>query len=440
MNRPTKFLFTPAMGVGAMATRTGYLTEDAAVRLMERPASREGPAGDCAESNPRPSDLSTSLILLAEDDLDTRDFLTLFLRKSGFRVLSVADGEEAVRALDSHRPDLFILDCQMPGRTGLEVCQTVRQLRDHADTPVIFLTALTDPDSRLRGFAAGAADYVTKPVERVELLARIKTHLELSASRRLLRARAASLGTTAVPRNAEPQAEGQSSTAFPTSPVDYPDIKLGVRRQAERTTGGVFHEVKRLRDGEYGLLVADANLCRLAAPYLTGVLKALCAVFLQDSLAPAETLRLMNAHLPDLMGHEGRITACYARYSRSRMTVDLATAGQAPTICHRPGQSPQFTMLAGDPLGTVGQPAWESTQLQVNSGDRLFLCTHGLLPRIARPGMDVDPAALGDRIARRIERCGWQPIDQTLDVLVEQALQEANGSPVDDFVVLALEC
>ena len=423
-----------------MTIRTGHHARDTAGRLTQQPVFTEDPAGNSAKSRAPSSDLSTSLILLAEDDRDTRDFLTLFLRKSGFQVLPVADGEEAIRALEDHRPDLFILDCQMPGKTGLEVCQTVRQLRDFGDTPVIFLTALTDPDSRLRGFAAGAADYVTKPVERVELLARIKTHLELSLSRRLLREHAVGFEAAATRKIPTPREVQSSHVSLLARPADYPEIKFATRLLAKRTTGGVFHEVLRLGDGDFGLLVAEVAAGTLVPTYMTGVLKTLCAVFLQDSLAPGESFRLINAHLPGLLGGESRVAVSYARYSRSRMTVDLLNAGHPPPIWHRSGQSPQCITSAGSLVGAAGPSACDSTQLQVHPGDRLYLYTAGLIPRFAGTDPESDAEALGDRMAQRIKECGWQPIDQTLDALVAEARSGSSDSLVDDFMVLALEC
>src|SRR6202008_2021935 len=88
-------------------------------------------------------------------------------------------GEEGVERAEFVRPDLILLDVMMPGMDGLETCRRLRASEITRDIPVIFMTALTDTSDKLAGFAAGAVDYVTKPLNGAEVLARIDTHLTL---------------------------------------------------------------------------------------------------------------------------------------------------------------------------------------------------------------------------------------------------------------------
>ncbi len=80
-------------------------------------------------------------------------------------------------------PDLILLDIMMPGMDGLEVCRKLKGMDETRETPVIFLTAKTETEDIVRGFEAGGVDYITKPFQAVELLARVKTHLELKKAR-----------------------------------------------------------------------------------------------------------------------------------------------------------------------------------------------------------------------------------------------------------------
>lgn len=98
--------------------------------------------------------------------------------------LSVAmDGESAIEYMKNDLPDLVLLDIMMPGLSGYEVCERMRQNMATADIPVIFLTAMTDIDSKTRGFELGAVDYITKPFEILEVKARVQTHLSLRLAR-----------------------------------------------------------------------------------------------------------------------------------------------------------------------------------------------------------------------------------------------------------------
>lgn len=118
-------------------------------------------------------------ILIVDDQIDNQKFLVNFL-KPDYRVLVAADGAAALDLLHaSPAPDLILLDIMMPVMDGYETCGHIKDLPHFAQTPIIFLTAKTDPDSETRGFELGAADYVSKPINPPVLRARIKAQLAL---------------------------------------------------------------------------------------------------------------------------------------------------------------------------------------------------------------------------------------------------------------------
>lgn len=110
-------------------------------------------------------------ILIVDDHKDIREPLAKYLKQNGFRVDVAANGEELTKAIRSSYIDLVILDILMPGENGLELC---RRIRETQDIPVILLTALADDMDRIIGLEIGADDYVNKPFNPRELLARIR--------------------------------------------------------------------------------------------------------------------------------------------------------------------------------------------------------------------------------------------------------------------------
>ena len=113
-------------------------------------------------------------VLVVEDDEDIADVLRRSLRQEGHEVRTAADGEEALEAARDFSPDLVVLDLGLPKLDGVEVC---RQLRTASDVPILILTARTDTADRVEGLDAGADDYLVKPFERAELLARLRALL-----------------------------------------------------------------------------------------------------------------------------------------------------------------------------------------------------------------------------------------------------------------------
>jgi two-component system, OmpR family, response regulator MtrA len=114
-------------------------------------------------------------VLLAEDDLDMLDVTTYALRKHGFDVEGVTDGAAAVRRWQTERPDLVLLDLNLPSMSGMDVC---RKIREQSATPIIIVTAHGDESHVMEGFESGADDFVRKPVNYRELAMRMRAVLQ----------------------------------------------------------------------------------------------------------------------------------------------------------------------------------------------------------------------------------------------------------------------
>ncbi len=129
---------------------------------------------------------SSLRILVVDDVLKNIQVIGTMLREQGYMVSIAQNGEEALRLCEKDSPDLILLDIMMPGMDGFEVCRKLKADKATKNIPVIFLTGLTGMENKIHGFNIGVVDYVTKPVESKELLARIKTHLTISCLQREL--------------------------------------------------------------------------------------------------------------------------------------------------------------------------------------------------------------------------------------------------------------
>jgi signal transduction histidine kinase len=132
-----------------------------------------------------------TVILLVDDLPANISVLFEFLTGHGFKVLVAQDGQRALKKAEMVMPDLILLDVMMPGIDGFETCKRLKNNPQTAEIPIIFMTALTDVVDKVRGFEVGAADYITKPIQQEEVLARINTHLKLRRLQKQLQARSA---------------------------------------------------------------------------------------------------------------------------------------------------------------------------------------------------------------------------------------------------------
>ena len=118
-------------------------------------------------------------VLVVDDGIENLRLLSDLLGEHGYEVRAVTTGRQALQAVEHDPPDLILLDINMPEMNGFEVCRLLRAKDGSKDVPVIFLSALTDTADKVRAFDAGGVDYVTKPFQVEEVLARVKTHIAL---------------------------------------------------------------------------------------------------------------------------------------------------------------------------------------------------------------------------------------------------------------------
>ena len=122
---------------------------------------------------------NTPILLVVDDVPGNLQLLFRYLSRHGFRVLVADSAAKALQQIPQEPPDLILLDIMMPNMDGFEMCRILKADPRTVDIPVIFMTALTDTRSKVEGFEAGAVDYLTKPIQNAELIARVNTHLRL---------------------------------------------------------------------------------------------------------------------------------------------------------------------------------------------------------------------------------------------------------------------
>lgn len=125
-------------------------------------------------------------ILIVDDNPNNLEVLSETLTRAGFQVAVAIDGESAIEQVHYDRPELILLDVMMPGIDGFETCRRLKKNPATFEIPIIFTTALSDTENKVQGFSLGAVDYVTKPFQQEEVLARVRVHLQLQNLTRTL--------------------------------------------------------------------------------------------------------------------------------------------------------------------------------------------------------------------------------------------------------------
>jgi len=136
---------------------------------------------------------SPANILIVDDVEDNIEILGDLLTFDGYNVQIARSGESALKRVRESRPDLILLDILMPGMDGFEVCERLKADANNSDIPVVFVSSMTDLESKVRGFKIGGVDYINKPFQHAEILVRVNTHITLLRLRKDLEMRNAEL-------------------------------------------------------------------------------------------------------------------------------------------------------------------------------------------------------------------------------------------------------
>jgi serine phosphatase RsbU (regulator of sigma subunit)/CheY-like chemotaxis protein len=378
-------------------------------------------------------------VLLVDDDPDILRIVQFYLKKQKYQVYTATDGEEALAVLEKHPEiELVLSDVMMPGVSGLDLLKAIRADTRRVDLSVLLISAEGQTAKKVAGLELGADDYITKPFNFDELMARVRNHIRLRRLQRevmqkndLLRAKNEQfLRDLEAARNVQ---LALMPSQFPESTA----YRVGARYIPLEQVGGDFFDVVVL-DGasRLGLFIADVCGHGIAAAFVTAMTKLSFrnACFTTDD--PGELLSQMNRELlPLLQG--GFITVFYAVVDVPSLSMRYASGGHPPLLVRRRGRAeiielpPQATFL-----GTFEQVRYASSEFHFEKGDRLLFCTDGLLD-----GQNGEGHPFGiERVSRLMMEHGEQPIQELINLLVFKLFDYmGNASLEDDITLLGLE-
>ena len=194
-------------------------------------------------------------ILIVDDDAAYRKLMVGLLRMQGFEVFAASDGEDALTEFAHHEPDLVLLDVDMPRLNGFEVCRRLKQKPESRLTPVVLVTGLAATEDRIRGLEAGADDFLSKPVDRNELLARVRSLLNLKAyTDELERAESVVFALARSIEGKDPYTEGHCERLAEYSSRLGRRVGLPVEQITALRWGGIVHDIGKVAVPEAILL------------------------------------------------------------------------------------------------------------------------------------------------------------------------------------------
>lgn len=364
-------------------------------------------------------------VLAVDDNLLNLKLIEKSLSKEGYRVFSADNGPKARAIAEKEKPDLILLDIEMPGENGFDV---IKKLKDSSETnaiPVIFLTGVIEVDSKLKGFDLGAVDYITKPFHPLEVLARVRIHLKLSIATNSLIAEQAS----------KLQQVTEAQVAMLPVPEDNPDAFFSVYYQALEEAGGDFYDILNISDKITGYFVADFSGHDIKTSYMTASVKALLAQNCTPVYSPAESLKIINDVLVEILSDGKYLTACYMHINRSTKKLTIINAGHPPVVCMPVDGDPYLIKTEGDILGMFRDAHFGTHTMDVSEGDKFCIYSDGLVESAANK---ITWASGADSLLPVYKTIAQVPYDKAPMALVNH-LFGSDSPPEDDIVVLCVK-
>ncbi|MEP6808873.1 MAG: SpoIIE family protein phosphatase [Chthoniobacterales bacterium] len=376
-------------------------------------------------------------ILVVDDDATSRRLLLRSLTRAGFECRESADGAEALRLLHENPPSLLLLDLDMPGMNGAELLELLRADKDPAiaQMPAIMLTGHGGEASEVRCLAAGANDFVTKPINEAVLRARIATQLRLRSLREQLQTQNDEL--EAWRTNLERDLAAARLTQQSLIPQKAPPLagwKVAAVYHPVIQVGGDIYGWLRMNDGRTLFWIADATGHGASAALLTTLAKLLFHHGSVENERPAAIMRAVNNDFRSTFGARSFMTAMCVALDPQTGRAAVVGAGHPPLLVTRAGGKTEAIPSSAPPLGLVERSEFVETEVELQPGDGFFLYTDGLFG--AERGRA--PRLTPETLAEILQPSATDP--QTLITrVIEQATTGQGEVPLpDDLAAIAV--
>ena len=410
------------------------MTEKSQPEAFEKMRAEDPSLHDVDEEHP--------VLLVVDDDQDILRVVRFYLTKQNYTVHTANSGKEALSLLESHSDiELILSDVMMPEMSGLELLKTLREDEKHNDIPVILISAEGETSKKVIGLNLGADDFISKPFNFDELMARVKNHIRLRRlQKEVLFAHNQVMHVNEMLQSHNEKliqdleaARSIQIALMPDFLPEHPKFLLGSYYLPAERLGGDFFDIVTLAEGrKLGVLVADVCGHGVTAAFTTAMTKITFRNSCFSSEDPAEVLMRMNDELFGNLKNE-YVTVFYGILDVESGKFVFASGGHPPLLVHRRKDNrieelrPQATFL-----GIFNSVEITSESVTLEKGDRIFFYTDGLFE--SRNGADEEFGL--ERVKEIISRRKDDPLQTQVNGMIESLVEFIDGVEFDDDITV----
>lgn len=326
-------------------------------------------------------------ILVVDDEPVFSNQTKYFLEQNGYEVTVARNGRDAVTALDKNRYDLMLLDIIMPMLNGVEVIRALRANPATADLPIIVVSSMTEYKERVEFFRIGATDYMPKPIDKGELLARVGLQLQVIK----LRQQVETANSSLVQQNRMLEqhlarlehdlavARSVQRSLLPQADKDYEDLSLHYKHLSSENLGSDYFDYIREDDGTLHVIIADVSGHGIASALLAAQLKVVFSSLIPRHLNPKSFVGEVNKLAVRTLTKGYYFTAIYLQYRPAAQEIRAVNAGHTPMVIYsHKGKSATLFESENSPLGFFEQEDYQERSFNVGPGDLAVMFTDGI--------------------------------------------------------------
>ena len=367
-------------------------------------------------------------ILIVDDTPANLKLLSQILTTAGYHIRVASNGTHALASVEMALPDLILLDVKMPGLNGYEVCAKLKTNARTAEIPVIFISALDDLQDKLQGFHAGGLDYITKPFQLEEVLARVKTHLELRNIQQKLR--------TANARMAHELnlAALMQANFIPQKMPQIAGWQFDAALLPARETSGDFFDIFMLPDGKLAFMIADVvDKGVAAALFMVLSWSLIRELVLSYPSNPDLVLEKVNQRIISIIEGLEFVTVFLGILNPKTGNLIYANAGHNPPL-HLQRNSNDAALLnrTGMALGVSEDVNWQMQQINILKGDAVILYTDGITEACNEAGEIMD----FEKFKACVLKFKNESATEIKQGILDTAQNFLNGHPQQDDITL----
>ncbi len=378
-------------------------------------------------------------ILVAEDEGVARRMLIRQIEGAGYEVDEAVDGYQTMEKIRANPPSLLLCDWMMPGISGPEICKTLKAKPETENIYCLMLSARTEQDDIVQALDAGADDFMRKPWDKKELLARIRAGLRIESLQHVLALR--STENERLIQRLNDELESVAGIQRSMLPLEWPEhhaIEFFPFYMPCTEAGGDFYDIVQLPEEKIGITICDISGHGAPATVTMGIVRQVFRMLVHKKENPAELLNTLNQILYDDLTSDAYATMFYGIFDPAQMTLTYTSAGHNPPALYRARthQAEPLPKCQGFPLKLVAREAgYRQNTLKLESGDRIVCYTDGIVEL-----MNENSKMYG--LNRLLECIKNNSSDQSLSMLQTQIISDAlnfrEGKMPDDDITLVL--